>query len=100
MVSYAFAFATPLRGYVRLIILIASPLTALFVNFIRMIPTVYLYGNKTETVFGFEGEVFAKFFHDYAPLPMLFLAFFGLMGIVRILEWALIPVMRYTLAND
>lgn len=100
MVSYAFAFATPLRGYVRVIILIASPLTALVVNIIRMMPTVYLYGHQHEQIFGFDGEVVAEFFHDWAPWPLMFVAFFALMGIVRALEWALIPVMRYTLAND
>ena len=100
MVSYAFAFATPLRGYVRLIILIASPLTALLVNIVRMIPTVWLYGNQHETIMGFEGLVVAEAFHDWAPWPLMFVAFFALMGIIRVLEWALIPVMRYTLAND
>lgn len=100
LVSYAFAFATPLRGYVRLIILVASPLTALFINIIRMVPTVWLYGHKTEPILGFDGEIVAKAFHDYAPWPLLFVAFFALMGIIRVLEWALIPVMRYTLAND
>jgi exosortase len=92
LVSYAFAFGTPLYGYVRLLIVAASPLSAILCNVIRMVPTVWLYGNVRAEL--------ADRFHDLAGWVMLGVAFLLLMGIIRVLRWALIPVCRYTLAYN
>ena len=100
LVSYAFAFATPLRNYVRFLILLLSPLSALVFNIIRIIPTVMLYGWSNEQVFGVSGKLVAETFHDVAGWIMLVLAFLALMSIIRVLRWALIPVTPYTLASD
>lgn len=56
LVSYAFAYSMPLRNSVRVLVLIASPLAALVCNIIRLIPTVWLYGNRSQTL--------ADRFHD------------------------------------
>lgn len=92
LVSYAFAFSTPLRGYVRFLVLILSPVSAIVCNVIRLIPTIYL--------FGILDPAQATTIHNYLGWPMLPLAFLILMGIVRLLRWALLPVEKFTLAYD
>ena len=92
LVSYAVAFGTPLKGYARFLLIALSPVSALACNFVRMVPTVWLYGNAPADV--------ASGFHDLAGWIMLFVAFLLLMSIIRILRWSLLPVARYTLAYD
>lgn len=92
MVSFAFAWGTPLRWYVRLIVLALSPVSAIICNVIRLVPTVYLYG--------YHPGPFAYRFHDLSGWVMLFVSFFMLMGVIRVLRWALVPVNYYVLAYD
>jgi exosortase/archaeosortase family protein len=91
LMSYAFSFGLPLRNWVRLTILLASPLAAIGCNVVRILPTIWLYGSASERV--------ANAFHDYSGWPMLPISFLLLMGIIKLLRWAMIPVMRYTLAS-
>jgi exosortase len=91
LVSYAFSFGLPLRNSVRFLILLASPFAAIFCNLVRILPTVWLYGNATRSV--------ATAFHDYSGWLMLPIALLMLLGVIRLLRWAMIPVMRYTLAS-
>lgn len=95
LVCYAFAFGEALKNYVRFIIVLASPLSAIACNVIRMVPTVWLYG-----AYGNEKDSFAHVFHDIAGWAMLVPAFLMLMAIIRVLRWAMIPVQPYTLANE
>jgi len=90
LVSYAFAYSMPLRNSVRLLVLAASPLAAIACNVIRLIPTVYLYG--------YADKPLAKTFHDFSGWIMLPVAFFMLLGIMRLLRWALVPVAKFNLA--
>ncbi len=92
LVSYAFAFGTPLRWYVRLIVVGLSPVSAIVCNVIRLVPTVWIYGEW--------GEAQGKIFHDYSGWAMLVVSFLILMGIIRLMRWALVPVTSYTLAYD
>ena len=92
MVCFAFAFGTPLRWYSRLLVLVASPVAAVVCNIIRLVPTLYLYGHISRTR--------ADWFHDTAGWIMLPIAFLMLMGILRLLRWALVPVTEFTLAYD
>jgi exosortase len=92
LVSYGFAFGEPLRNYVRVLIVVASPLSAILCNVVRMLPTLWLYGYGPRTV--------ADGFHSVAGWVMLALAFMMLMGIIRLLRWAYIPVAHYTLASQ
>jgi exosortase len=90
LVSYAFAFGLPLRNEVRIAVLIASPIAALVCNVIRLIPTVLFYAYASNDA--------ATTFHDASGWLMVPIAFLLLLGAIRILRWALIPVTRYTLA--
>jgi exosortase len=92
LVSYAFAFGSPLKGYVRMLIVLLSPVFAILCNVIRLCPTVWIYSWASEST--------AETFHDVGGWVMLPLAFVMLMGIVRALRWALLPVTQYTLAYD
>lgn len=92
LVSFAFAFGTPLRMYVRVLILVASPVSAIVCNVIRLVPTIWLYGYYPAGV--------ADNFHDISGWLMLPVAFMALLTIIRLLRWALIPVSHYTLAYD
>ena len=92
LVSFAFSFGTPLRNYVRVLIVAASPVSAIVCNVIRLVPTVWVYGNYPQAV--------GKAFHDISGWLMLPIAFLLLMGIIRILRWALVPVTRFTLVYD
>ncbi len=90
LVAYAFAFSMPLNNWVRLLILVASPIVAIVCNVIRLSPTVWLYGYAERST--------ADMFHDLSGWLMLPIAFFLLLGIIRSLSWALIPVNRFNLA--
>jgi exosortase len=90
LVSYFFGFALPLRNSVRFIILLASPFAAILCNVARILPTVWLYGHSRQA-----GEVF----HNYSGWLMLPISFLILLGIIAALRWAMVPVMRYTLAS-
>jgi exosortase len=92
LVSFAFAFGSPLRWYVRFIVLVASPVCAIFCNVVRLVPTVWFYGYFPESV--------ANRFHDVSGWLMLPISFLILMGIIRLLRWALVPVSVFTLAYD
>ncbi len=87
LVTYAFAFATPLKPSVRALILVLSPVAAIGCNVLRLIPTVYLYGHYPDT--------FGPIFHDLSGWAMLAVAFLLLMGTVRLLQWAEVPVMQH-----
>jgi exosortase len=91
LMSYAFSFGLPLRNSVRFLVLAASPLAAIFCNVVRILPTIWLYSYHTKRV--------ADLFHDYSGWLMLPIAFLILLGLIKTLRWAMIPVMRYTLAS-
>lgn len=90
LACYVFAFVTPLRTYVRMTVLAASPLIAIVANVIRLVPTVWMFGHTSPSV--------AEQFHTFSGWVMLVAAFLALMGIVKMLRWSLVPVTRFTLA--
>jgi exosortase len=92
LVSYAFSFGLPLRQSVRATVLLASPLAAIVCNVIRTVPTIWLYGNKPLEV--------ADLFHKYSGWIMPLIAFLLLLGIIKLLRWAMLPVTRYPLASQ
>jgi exosortase len=85
LVAYAVAFGTPLKGYTRALLILGSIPAALMCNFIRMVPTVWLFGHASREM--------AESFHNVVAFGLL-------LGIVQILRWAMVPVARYTLAYD
>lgn len=91
LISYAFCFGLPLRNSVRFILLAASPLATILCNVLRILPTIWIYGYYSQRV----GEIF----HTYSGWLMLPISFLMLLGIIKVMRWAMIPVMRYTLAS-
>jgi exosortase len=97
LVSFAFSFGLPLRNSVRFVVLLASPISAIFCNVLRIVPTVWIYGywSKDPRISDHAGKVF----HEFSGWLMLPIAFLILLGILKVLRWAMLPVMRYTLAS-
>ncbi len=118
LVSYAFAFSTPLRNYVRLIILAASPITVLLINIPRIISTVWVYGQPEDSLVyrglyalydlshqiglikQYAHNEVGQFYHDLSGWLTIVLAFAVLMAIVYVLRWAMLPITQYRLAYD
>ncbi len=94
LVTYAFCFALPLRNAVRFLILLASPLVALFCNVMRTLPTIWLYGR-----YGSHDSI-PNTFHEYAGWAMTVVAFLVLLGIIKVLKWAMLPLTRFPLASQ
>ena len=92
LVSFAFAFTTPLHGYVRVLVVLLSPLSAVLCNVIRLVPTVWVFGN-------FRVEA-AEQFHDLSGWVMLFIGFLLLMLVIRLLRWFAVPVAPFSLAHN
>jgi exosortase len=90
LVSFTFAFITPLRGYVRFLVIAASPLTAIFCNVLRLVPTVWVYGRFSHPT--------AETFHEVSGWIMLVVGFLMLTGVVKLLQWLMIPVTPRTLS--
>lgn len=90
LVTYLFAFSLPLRQSIRVAVLIASPLVAIIANVIRLLPTVWVYGNWSPQS--------ASLFHDVAGWVMLPVAFLVLLALIRALRWAMVPMTRFNLA--
>jgi len=97
LISYAFSFGLPLRNSVRFLVLLASPLSAIFCNVLRILPNVWIYGywSRDPDVNRHVGDLF----HKYSGWLMLPISFLILFGIVKVLRWAVVPVMKYTLAS-
>jgi exosortase len=91
LLTYAFCFGLPLRNGVRFMLLLASPLVALACNVVRTVPTIWLYGYRKDL---------ADTFHDYSSWAMLFIGFVLLLGLIKVLRWAMLPITRYPLASQ
>jgi exosortase len=92
LVSYAFAFSTPLRSYVRVLLVVLSPVSAVACNVVRLVPTVWVYGNWSVDT--------AELFHDISGWVMLLASFLLLMLLIRLLRWAAVPITPCTLARE
>jgi exosortase len=93
LVCYLFAFVNPLRGYVRFLLLALSPLVAAVCNIIRLVPTVWVYGYFTTR------QWIAEDFHDVTGWVMLVAAFLTMVGFLRLLRWAMLPVTHFRLVD-
>jgi exosortase len=78
LVCWLFAFVTPLRTWVRWLVILLSPLITLIANVLRLIPTLLLYGYASKET--------AKKFHDMAGWAMLPVAFLLLMFVIHFIE--------------
>lgn len=87
VVTYTFAFSIPARPLVRVLLLATSPLLAVIVNILRLMPTVLFYGYASKNT--------ATTFHDISGWFMMVIALFVLWAIMRILRWMELPVLSY-----
>jgi exosortase len=78
MVCYVVAFTLPLRTYVRVLLLAASPLVAIVSNVVRLVPTVWMFGHTSVAA--------AEKFHDVSGWVMTVLAFGLLMAFCGMLR--------------
>jgi exosortase len=92
LVSYAFCFALPLRQGVRFLMLLVSPLIAIFCNVVRTMPTIWLYGNANRAI--------ADAFHAWSGWAMYIVSLVLLLVIIRALKWAMLPLSRFPLASQ
>ncbi len=92
LVGFAFSFGLPLRQSVRMTVLLFSPIAGIVCNVVRTVPTIWIYGNQPRDI--------ADTFHTYSGWFMLPIAFLLLLGIIRLLRWAMLPVTRYPLASQ
>jgi exosortase len=90
LISFAFAFGTPLRTWVRLLVLAAAPLSAIAFNVVRLAPVVW--------AFGWTDLGTAEFLHSVSGWVMLPFAFLTLTGLMRALRWARVPISPYVLS--
>jgi len=90
LVVYAFAFSTPLRTSVRVVLVGLSPLAAIAANIIRLVPTALF--------FGYGDPQSAQAFHDVAGWVMLPVAFLMLVGLLRLIRWIELPITPFRLA--
>ncbi|QKK07434.1 MAG: exosortase/archaeosortase family protein [Planctomycetota bacterium] len=91
IISFAFVFSVPMRHPVRLLLLLASPLVALLVNIVRLIPTVLFYGYMQKPT--------ADLFHDLSGWAVLGLALVLLWGMLSLMRWMEIPIDPYPVAR-
>jgi exosortase len=92
LACYVFAFTTPLHNGVRFLVLLASPLVSLAANLIRLIPTLWVAGNMSPEA--------SEIMHVAGGWSMLFVSFFALTAIVKLLAWLTVPVAPRGLRGD
>jgi len=64
--------------------------TAIICNVIRVVPNAYAYGYVSKSV----GDML----HTYMGWLMLPVSFLILLGVIKLLRWAMVPVMKFSLA--
>ncbi|MEO1583865.1 MAG: exosortase/archaeosortase family protein [Planctomycetota bacterium] len=92
VVAYTFAFSIPAKPAVRVLLLALSPVLAVVVNIIRLIPTVLFYG--------YTSDGFAQLFHDLSGWLMMLVALGVLWAFMRLLKWMELPVLSYGALRD
>lgn len=91
LVCYVFAFISPLRGYARFILLAFSLFVAALGNVIRLVPTMWMYDHHPGR--------WADAFDNITACAMLAVGFLALLGALRILRWAKLPVTHFRLVD-
>lgn len=94
LIAFGFAFGLPLRTSVRLLIVLASPIVALVCNVLRVMPLVWLQGQSEL------GRDWGNRLHEHSGWIMVPLAFLVLLGLIRLLRWAMVPIWRFPLASQ
>lgn len=90
VVCYAFVFSSPLRPAVRLAVLLLCPVAAVFSCAGVLVATL---------LFLSPGQAGWAWSQIGGQWLMMSVAFALLMGLIRLLSWAAVPVRRFSLAN-
>ncbi len=85
LIVYVFCFTLPLQTWVRGLLLLTSPISAVLCNVLRLVPMVLLYGYASKET----GDTF----HSYSGWVMLPLAFMLLWILIKVLGAANISVL-------
>lgn len=92
LIAYAFVFSFPMKTWARLLLLGISPLVAILVNVVRLVPTTILFGYSSSDV--------AQSFHDLAGWAVLGVAI-GLMWLVlALLRYLELPIAPYRIREE
>lgn len=91
LITFAFVFSVPMRPSVRVLLIVLSPLIALVVNIIRLIPTTLAYGYSSPEM--------ADFVHDVSGWAVLGLALGLLWLCLVLLRWLEVPIDPYPVAK-
>ncbi len=84
LVCYAMAFATQIRAWARLMLLLATPLIALSANIVRLLLTVLAYG--------FGSASTADTLHDLLGWATIALSFGFVWAVIALARWLMIPI--------
>lgn len=84
LVSFTFVMSLRLTLFARLMLLGVAPLLAVLCNIIRVVPTVVIYGRY--------GDGAGDMFHDLSGWAMIVLSAMMLLGLIRLLTWAQVPI--------
>ncbi len=91
LVTFAFAFSLSMRNRVRLVLLLISPLVALLVNIIRLVPTTIMYGYTSKETAGL--------FHDVSGWAVLVLALGILWAVLQLMRWMEFRTVNYAVSS-
>ncbi len=89
LICYGYAFGLPLRQSVRGLVLLVSPVMAVLCNALATVATAWLYGSLAF----WQADVI----HLLSEWVLLLTGFFVLVGVIRLLGMASVPVRTYTL---
>jgi exosortase len=78
MVCYVVAFTLSLRPWLRVLLLLSTPIVAVIANVIRLVPTVWLFGHASREA--------AERFHDVSGWVMTVASFVLLLGVFNSIE--------------
>jgi len=92
LIAFAFIFSVPMNRGVRIAILLASPLVAVIVNVLRLVPTALFYGYADD-------PNVADLFHDLSGWLGLVVAMGILWGFLGILRWLEVPISTYAIGR-
>lgn len=84
LIVFAFVFSENIRTWVRVVLILLSVPLAILCNIFRLVPTVLAYGYVSPGL--------AEQIHDWLGWGLAFASYFGLMGLLWVMRWLLLPV--------
>jgi exosortase len=85
LACYVALFIRRYRSWLRMVLLLLSPLVAVIANVARLVPTLWMYGHYPPAA--------AERFHDIGGAVMVLVAFAALTGLCELMQWVGLPVL-------